>query len=99
MAEQDGALVGLVTASLLDQPGNGMYHYEGPLVWIGDIVVTKSARRRGVGGMLLAEVESWARSRGAAHIQLNTHYGNDGALALYERNGYRCTDIRLRKDL
>lgn len=99
VAEQDGVLVGLISANLLEQPTTGMYRYTGPVVWIGDIVVTGSARGRGIGGLLLAEVETWARARGAAHIQLNTHYGNDEALKLYERSGYRCTDIRLRKDL
>lgn len=99
VADLDGAVVGLISANLLDQPTTGMYRYDGPIVWIGDIVVTESARGRGIGALLLAEIEEWARSRGAKHLQLNTHYGNDAALELYERSGYRCTDIRLRKDL
>jgi GNAT superfamily N-acetyltransferase len=92
-------VVGLISANLLETPTTGMYRYSGPIVWIGDIVVTKTARGHGIGGLLLAEIEAWARSRGAAHLQLNMHYGNAAALGLYERNGYRPTDIRLRKDL
>ena len=99
VAESAGAVVGLISASINPAPSGGMNRYDGPVVWVGDVVVTESARRQGVGGLLMAEVETWARARGACAITLSVHAGNDPALGLYERHGYRTTEHWLRKDL
>jgi hypothetical protein len=43
----DSAVVGLITAGLSPAPAGGLNYYRGPVVHIGDVVVTESARRRG----------------------------------------------------
>lgn len=99
VAEFDGVVVGLVSASLSPPPEQGLARYDGPIVYIGDIVVAAAARRSGVGTELMREVEHWARARGAATIALQVHDGNDAALELYRNEGFREVDIRMRKDL
>lgn len=53
--------------------------------------VAASARGRGVGDLLVHEVERWARSRGATLLRLDVTDGNQPAAALYERNGFGFT--------
>jgi GNAT superfamily N-acetyltransferase len=95
----DDAVVGLITATLSPAPTGGLNHYEGPVVHVGDVTVTKSARRQGVGSRLMVAVEQWARERGAATVILTVHAGNHAADALYAAQGYRATDVAMRKDL
>jgi len=99
VAQLDERLVGLISANLNPKPSTGLDIYTGPVVWIGDLIVTASARRHGIGAMLMIAVEDWARLRQAASITLSMHSGNDAALALYENRGYRSTNVHMRKDL
>jgi GNAT superfamily N-acetyltransferase len=99
VAELAGTVVGLISASVSPAPSGGLNLYRGPVVWIGDVVVTESARRQGIGSMLMAAVEAWAVRQNAASITLSVHSGNGVAHNLYERNGFRETDIHMRKDL
>lgn len=92
-------VVGLITAWLSPPPDGGLTYYAGPVVHIGDVVVTASFRRQGLGDRLMAEVERWAVARGAATITLSMHAGNEPAETLYRRRGYRATDTTMRKDL
>lgn len=51
--------------------------------------VAPRGRGRGIGGALVAEVERWARSRGATLIRLDVVEGNEAAIGLYLRSGFR----------
>ncbi len=53
--------------------------------------VSPSARGRGLGEALLAEVERWARARGATRFVLCVAEGNEAAAALYLRTGFAFT--------
>jgi GNAT superfamily N-acetyltransferase len=99
VAVVDDAVVGLITATLSPAPTGGLNRYEGPVVHVGDVVVTESARRQGVGSRLMVAVEQWARERAAATVILTVHAGNDAAESLYAARGYRATDVAMRKDL
>lgn len=52
-------------------------------VWVGP-----EARGRGVGDLLIANVEAWARSSGAGTLSLAVMPGNEPATRLYRRNGF-----------
>jgi ribosomal protein S18 acetylase RimI-like enzyme len=53
------------------------------------LVVATSARRRGLGRLLVTEASDWARARGAVEMVLTTWAGNAAADAFYERLGYQ----------
>lgn len=53
--------------------------------------VSPRARGRGIGDLLVREVEEWARQRGFRLLRLAVAEGNAAAAALYARNGLRPT--------
>ncbi|GAB2770646.1 hypothetical protein GCM10027091_02530 [Streptomyces daliensis] len=50
--------------------------------------VSPEARGRGVGDLLVAGVEAWARSSGATTLRLAVLPGNEPAMTLYRRHGF-----------
>jgi GNAT superfamily N-acetyltransferase len=60
----------------------------GPKCWLQDMVVDKDRRSEGIGGLLMAAAESWARSRGLTHIELSSNSGRIDAHRFYERHGF-----------
>lgn len=89
VADEDGAIVGMVSAELVD----------GPAVWVGDVVVTAAARRNGVGELLMHGVEEWARQLGAKHVGLQVYVGNGPARSLYRKLGYVDDHLKMRREL
>jgi GNAT superfamily N-acetyltransferase len=59
-----------------------------PTVQIGGLVVEESWRGRGVGRLLMAEAERWARSTDGAAVTLRSNVIREGAHAFYQRLGY-----------
>lgn len=59
-----------------------------PLVNVHDVVVLASHRGQRVGALMLAEVETIARERGACKLTLEVLQGNAPAIKLYERIGF-----------
>jgi GNAT superfamily N-acetyltransferase len=94
VAEDDGGRrLGFVHVSEEDD------YYGGPCGHIGDVVVAREARGRGVGTALLSAAEGWARARGYRFITLNVFLDNTGARSVYERAGYAPETIRHLKTL
>jgi len=56
--------------------------------WLEDVFVDESARRQGLGRILMDGAVARARSRGAARIQLDANTENGPALRLYESLGF-----------
>jgi len=57
--------------------------------WIlNDLYVTKNARKKGVGELLLQKVKEFASETKAKSISLSTAPDNDTAQRLYEKHGY-----------
>ena len=53
--------------------------------------VSPAARGRGTGDQLMGAVEQWAREEGAEAVKLAVTDGNENAIALYRRSGFRDT--------
>ena len=68
---------------------------------IGGLVVDENRRSRGVGELLMARAEAWAREKGCAEMSVRSNVVRERAHAFYERIGYRHvkTQKTLRKDL
>jgi [ribosomal protein S18]-alanine N-acetyltransferase len=60
------------------------------------IAVAPRAQGRGLGRVLLDELERRAGTRGATHVILEVRADNVAALALYERSGYTVISTRRR---
>ncbi len=60
------------------------------------VATAPHARGRGLGTVLLAELEQRALARGAAHVMLEVRADNTAARALYERTGYVLVTTRRR---
>jgi ribosomal protein S18 acetylase RimI-like enzyme len=68
---------------------------------ISGLVVDEKFRSQGVGPLLLARAEDWARERGCCAIGLLSNVIRDRAHSFYERHGYKHTKTQksFRKDL
>ncbi len=56
--------------------------------------VDPAARGQRIGERLIGAIVPWARAQGYGRIGLGVTIGNDAAVALYERLGFRDTGIR-----
>jgi GNAT superfamily N-acetyltransferase len=57
----------------------------GRRVWVEDLAVHPDRRSLGIGKLLLDEAKSWARSRGATHLELDSAQTRADAHRFYER--------------
>ena len=55
---------------------------------VADLLVTKSARRQGIGEALLAACEEQARTKGRKIFRIGVLAGNTGAMAAYQDFGF-----------
>lgn len=58
-------------------------------IYIYDLAVAESRRRRGVASALISRLSAIARERAAWVIYVQADYGDDPAIALYEKHGVR----------
>ena len=86
------AEVGTVWFALRDS-GVGRY------VWIYDIIINESFRRRGYASRTLELVEVRAKELGAKSVELHVFGHNQGAQALYAKVGYSVTSITMAKQV
>jgi GNAT superfamily N-acetyltransferase len=58
---------------------------------IGGLVVAADARGSGIGAALVAQCETWARSRGLPEVLVRSQVMRDAAHRFYRREGYTQT--------
>jgi GNAT superfamily N-acetyltransferase len=68
--------------------------YEG--AHIVTVVVDEKYRRKGIGSLLVKEIENYARSKGAKVLPPDTTPDNIDALMFYLKNGFKISDYRER---
>jgi ribosomal-protein-alanine N-acetyltransferase len=71
----------------------GMWHVvnEGHIT---NIAVAESHRRQGIGGMLIKALEAEARARDMIGLTLEVRVGNERAMRLYGKHGFKIEGIR-----
>jgi GNAT superfamily N-acetyltransferase len=67
--------------------------------WIDLIFVEPEERLRGVGSVIMAKADEWARARGATSLMLNVSATNLIAIHLYQSMGYSSSSFCMRKKL
>ncbi len=80
VADVDGEVLGFITVYL-----DILSVRYGQRAWVEDLAVAPDARSGGVGAALLDAAKSWARERGAAHLELDSAFTRADAHRFYER--------------
>ena len=62
-------------------------------------IVVPDERRKGNGQALIALIEAFAKEHGCRQIWLNVMSHNPGALALYEKSGFRIATMHMSKNI
>ncbi len=62
--------------------------FAGPALWIEELYVTPSARRQGLGRILVEHLLDWAEVNGIKGIDLEAYQGNTPASILYRSLGF-----------
>jgi len=83
-ALEGDAVVGGIAAYVLDK-----FEQERSEVYIYDLAVAESHRRRGIATAMIREVQRIAAGRGGWVIFVQADYGDDPAIALYSKLGER----------
>ena len=91
LAEVDGRVVGMALATV-HRPSS---FSDTRSVEVSSFVVRSSHRRRGVGRTLLEEIVRFARERGVPYLDLRVFAGNDGAIAFWDRMGFRSRMVQM----
>jgi GNAT superfamily N-acetyltransferase len=104
VAEVDGEAVGDAQAVLREPAATSAIQPQLDVgrkrVYLNWLAVQERCRSHGIGGRLLAAVETWARENGAELIVTDTNLrSNVGAVEFYERHGYERQSVILRKSL
>jgi N-acetylglutamate synthase-like GNAT family acetyltransferase len=96
VAEADGAIVGLASATTIP-----LLHEEGRWCRLSAIVVTEGRRRGGSGRLLVEEVEARARDQGCRYLEVTSGERPERAAAhaFYEAVGLEQVSKRYLKEL
>jgi ribosomal protein S18 acetylase RimI-like enzyme len=98
VAETGGKLAGFVHAIVRDTPVIPVFVPRRYAV-VDSIVVRSGFQNRGIGRMLMGEMEEWAMTKGATSIELNVYEFNETAISFYEKLGYRTYSRRMSMEL
>lgn len=93
VADEQEALLGFAVARITDTSENP-YRQPARIGHIDQIAVLQSARRRGVGHALIAEIRRFARLHSCTSLMLDVLEFNADALSFYRAEGF--TDLRRR---
>lgn len=79
-------------------PGSDHYFKEKPC-HISDLIVAPAGRGQGVGKLLMAKAEEWAKNEGYEKLTLNVFAGNGRARKLYEELGFGADIVKYIKEI
>jgi len=104
VADLDGAVAGMIDASLHEASDDAVYQMLRELgetrLFVNNLVVDRRYWRAGVGSALMKAAEQWAKDKGAASAGLDTYVGSPVSVPFYERRlGYKRRSIVFRKPL
>lgn len=98
IAKEDGVAIGLIACIMFQRAGAPKFTTTCPLIgFISDLVVTESARGKGVGSALIQHAEEYLAKNQCEFIQLEVHASNKSALELYKKLGYSANHILMSK--
>ena len=93
----DEAVTGYVSAREV-QRTDTPYRFAHCALYIDQLCVVRSARRKGHGRRLMEAMKSVAMERGISHLELDTWAFNDEARHFFREQGFRDITIRMALD-
>ena len=84
VAEEEGALLGFLTASAIIHPS-----WQWPMGEIEELYVRQAMRRRGIGRLLVEHAISELLQRGVGRIDAKVEYEDPQALAFWRNTGWK----------
>lgn len=94
VAESKGVVVGMAGAVVASY-----YERDGKYARLVALIVSSTARRRGIGTKMVKSIESWSAGNGASSIVVNSARKRTEAHRFYKRLGYLCTGFRFVSEL
>ncbi len=95
VAEYNNRVIGMCSAQTLISTVEGRM-----VAMVEDFVIQKQWQGKGIGRMLLENIELWSKICGLTRLQLLADSGNTPALKFYRKNGWEPTQlICIRKRL
>lgn len=82
IAEEEGAVVGGLTAYILQQ-----YYTTRPTAYVYDLAVETTRQRQGIGLRLMAELREHCRARGCDEVFVQADNVDEHALRFYRKSG------------
>jgi len=68
-------------------------------IHIDDLSVKSNQRKKGIGSIIMEEIENWAKKNNINEIELNVWLFNTNAINFYEKKGYEAFSQRMRKTI
>ena len=93
VARCNGLVAGYVLLSVLEKGGPGTVPKK--QLRLDSICVDEPLRGQGIGKTMVADVRALARAFGCRELLLGVHPENDGAVAFYQKCGFRIRTINM----
>lgn len=93
VAKLEDAVVGYVVLSVFNKGGPGTV--EKRMMRLDSICVDQTLRCQGIGKTMVADVRALARAFRCRELLLGVHPENDGAVAFYQKCGFRIRTINM----
>ncbi len=99
VAEEEGELVGFLSAGVVRMDRKLSYEGRSAMGLIHDLYLTPAARGRGTASALLDRAEGWMREAGAEVAECQVVRGNTLGAAFWSRRGYDPVSVTRAKPL
>lgn len=96
--EEDGTIVGLVIGFINNEKEETIEYKVPKRGRITELVVSEKMRSKGIGTILLKEMEKYLKSVGCIDVLLGVLSYNEDAIEFYEKNGYHMHTIDMVKN-
>lgn len=93
VAKVSGTVVGYVTLSVQDRGGPGQVAHRA--MRLDAICVDSRCRGQGIGREMVSDVRALARAFGCRDLLLGVHPENTGAIAFYQKCGFRLRTVNM----
>lgn len=96
--EEDGTIVGLVIGFINNEKEETIEYKAPKRGRITELVVSEKMRSKGIGTVLLKEMEKYLKSLGCIDVLLGVLSYNEDAIEFYKKNGYHMHTIDMVKN-